>query len=551
MTVSDPLQTAFEHHRAGELEQAARIYQQLLADDPNNIRALHLFGALMIQARRPTDAIALLRHGTAIAPASPDMHFLLGDALIMAGDFAGAEAAYRQSISLQPLFPQAHNGLGLALVHQQKLEAAIESWRRSIQLKHDYAEAHANLGAALAQVEKPAEAAEVLNRAVQLNPNFAPAHNNLANVLDKLEQTDEAIPHWERALALYPDYFDALVNLGRTVQRRGQHQRAMDLLDHALRLKPSNPDARFLRGLALLVQGKLTEGFADYAWRMKCAELKIDPRNFREPEWDGSVQLDKILLLHAEQGFGDTFQFIRYAPLVRERVGQVVLECQAELAELLRTVSGIDVIAVRNQGLPFFDMHIALLDLPRAMGTTLETIPAFVPYMSANAEKVKAWSELLAADPPGKRVGVVWSGNPAHGNDRYRSMSLRELEPLAEVEGVTLYSLQKGAAAAQLGDSTLHIRPVDHTARLTDFTETAALLENLDLLITVDTSVAHLAGALGRPVWLMLPFAPDWRWLLDRTDSPWYPTMRLFRQTAIGQWQPVVNDIVAALRELA
>jgi hypothetical protein len=283
---------------------------------------------------------------------------------------------------------------------------------------------------------------------------------------------------------------------------------------------------------------------------MKCAELKIDPRNFREPEWDGSVQLDKILLLHAEQGFGDTFQFIRYAPLVRERVGQVVLECQAEVAELMRTVDGIDVVSVRNQGLPVFDMHIALLDLPRAMGTTLETIPAFVPYMEANRQRVTAWAEVLAADPPGKKVGIVWSGNPQHGNDRNRSMSLRDLEPLAEAPDVTFLSLQKGAAAAQLGDSTLRLRPIDHMARLTDFSETAALLENLDLLITVDTSVAHLAGALGRPVWVMLPFAPDWRWLIDRSDSPWYPTMRLFRQPGIAQWQPVIRDMVMSLREL-
>ena len=548
--MSDPLQLAVEHHRAGRLNEAEAGYRAASAANPNDVRALHLLGTLLIQKRQPAQAVAPLRQAAYLAPQSPDVQFALGDALRMSGDLIAAEQAYRASLSLRPLFPPAHNSLGLALVQQGKLEFAVIAWQRAIQLKPDYAEAHANLGAALAQLEKPSEAAPILRRAVQLNPNFAPAHNNLANVLDELECTDGAVQHWQRAIELVPNYFDALVNLGKTVQRRGEHARAMQLLDRAVALKPSDPDARFLRGLSLLLQGNLVDGFADYAWRMQCKELNIDPRNFSEPAWDGSNQPGKTILLRAEQGFGDVFQFVRYAPMVRERCGKVILECQAELAELMRTVRGIDLVAVRNQGLPPFDFHAPLLDLPRLLGTTLRSIPADVPYIGADPARVEEWSQLLANDPPGRRVGLVWSGNPQHGNDRNRSIFLRDLEPLAAVANVTFFSLQKGAAATQASDSTLKIKVVDHTPRLSDFSETAALLMNLDLIITVDTSVAHLAGALGRPIWVLLPFAPDWRWMLDRTDSPWYPTMRLFRQPRPTQWEEVIRSVATALQNI-
>jgi tetratricopeptide (TPR) repeat protein len=546
--MSDPLQLAHEHQRAGRLDQAEALYRAALDAHPNDPRLLHLLGTLLLQRRQPALAVSPLRQAAQLAPTSPDAHFALADALRMSGDPVAAETAYRTSLSLRPLFPPAHNGLGLALVQQEKLESAVAAWRRAIQLKPDYAEAHANLGAALAQLEKPTEAAPVLRRAVELNPQFAPAHNNLANVLDELEDSDGAVEHWTRALQLLPNYFDALVNLGRTLQRRGEHDRALELLNHAITLRPTDPDARFLRGLALLLRGNLEEGFADYAFRMQCKELKIDPRNFSQSLWDGSPQPGKTILLRAEQGFGDVFQFVRYAPMVRQRVGHVVLECQAELAELMRTVRGIDTVAVRNQGLPPFDVHAPLLDLPRLIGTTLTTIPADVPYISADPARVENWAQILAADPPGKRVGLVWSGNPHHKNDRNRSILLREFEPLADLDGVTFLSLQKGAASGQASDSTLKLKLVDHTPRLTDFAETAALLSNLDLIITVDTSVAHLAGALARPTWVLLPFAPDWRWMLKRTDSPWYPTMRLFRQSQPGQWEPVIGAVSEALR---
>jgi hypothetical protein len=277
--------------------------------------------------------------------------------------------------------------------------------------------------------------------------------------------------------------------------------------------------------------------------------MNIDPRIFSEPAWDGNNQPGKTILLRAEQGFGDVFQFVRYAPMVRARCGKIVLECQAELADLMRGVKGVDVVAVRNQGLPHFDFHAALLDLPRLLGTTLTSIPADVPYLSAEPARVEKWTKIFAGDPPGMRVGLCWSGSPSFANNNARSLFLRDMDPLADLSGVTFVSMQKGAAAPQVADSTLRLKVIDHKPPL-DFNETAAMLASLDLVITVDTSVAHLAGALGRPVWVLLAFAPDWRWMLNRPDSPWYPTMRLFRQSNPKEWGPVVDAVAGELSKL-
>jgi hypothetical protein len=251
-------------------------------------------------------------------------------------------------------------------------------------------------------------------------------------------------------------------------------------------------------------------------------------------------------LIHTEQGLGDTIQFIRYAPLLAARGARVIVECPPDLADLLRTVAGVADVVPRPNPLPPFDVHAAVLDLPRLFGTTLATVPANVPYVTADPARGQKWFAKVTSSisvPPGPRVGLVWSGNPKHANDRNRSIPLRAFEPLAALTHVTFFNLQKGPAAGQMSDSTLTLKLIDHTAKLHDFADTAALIAHLDLVITVDTSVAHLAGALAKPVWVLLPKVPDWRWMLDRADSPWYPTMRLFRQDAIGDWAGVVRQV--------
>jgi tetratricopeptide (TPR) repeat protein len=548
--MADALQQAIEDHKAGRLAEAEAVYRKFLAQSPNDPRLLHMLGTALLQRRQFGEAIPLLQRAAAAAPNVAETQFALGDAMRFTGQFADAEAAYRRAIAIRPLFPSAHNALGLALVQQNKLESASLAWRRAIQLRPDYAEAHANLGAALAQQQRPREASEVLRKAVELNPNFAPAHNNLANVLDELEETDEAIVHWTRAIELAPNYFDALLNLAKAIAQRGELTRALELLDRAVQVRPDDADARFLRGMQLLLLGDFPRGLADYRFRGDVRGVNLAARSFPQPLWDGRQSLSgKTLLLHTEQGLGDTIQFVRYAPLLADRRATVLLESPAELATLLTSVAGVAEVIARGQPLPPFDLHASLANLPMLMGTTLETIPADVPYLMPAGERVDAWQALLAGDPPGRRIGLVWSGNPKHTNDQRRSIPLRQFEMLADVRNATFFSLQKGAAGTQVTDATLHLKLVDHTPRLTDFHETAAMISHLDLVITVDTSVAHLAGAMNKPVWILLPFVPDWRWLLNRADSPWYPSARLFRQPKWGDWDSVVAAVAEALRE--
>jgi tetratricopeptide (TPR) repeat protein len=549
MSTGDPFQLAIEHQRAGRLAEAEATCRSLLARNSNDLRAAHMLGVLLLQQRRPAEAAPLLQRAAA-ATTNPDVQFVAGEASRLSGQFAAAEAAYRKSLSARALFPPAHNALGLALVQQGKVESAILAWQRAIQLKPDFAEALANLGAALAQQKKFSEAATVLRKAVQLNPKFAPAHNNLANVLNELEETDAAMAEWRAAIELAPNYFDALTNLGRALQIRGEPAAALEFLDRAVALKPDDPDARFLRGLSLLVRGDLAAGFADYAYRLKCTGFDVHGRRFAQGEWDGGDVAFKTFLIHTEQGLGDTIQFIRYAPLLAERGARVIVECPPDLTDLLRTVRGVDDVIPRPNPLPAFDVHAGVLDLPRLFGTTLDTIPANVPYVSANESRIAAWRDVLASDPPGKRVGLVWSGNPKHTNDRNRSIPLREFEPLADLPNLNFFSLQKGPAAGQMSDSTLRLRLIDHTARLHDFADTAAMISLLDVVITVDTSVAHLAGAMGKPTWVLLPKVPDWRWMLDRADSPWYPTVRLMRQRQAGEWAGVIDAVASALQSI-
>ncbi len=547
--MSDDLQAAVAHHKAGRFAEAEAVYRAALAQRPNDPKLLHLLGTLLLQRRQFAEAATMLQQAATIAPQVAEIAFTLGDALRFANRPVDAEAAYRKAIGIRALFPSAHNGLGLALVAQGKLESAAAAWRRAIQLKGDYAEAHANLGAALAQQKKPSEAANVLRKAIQLNPKFAPAHNNLANVLDELEEMDEAVKHWTIAVELQPNYFDALVNLSKAAEGRGEFQKSLDLIQRAVALRPNDPDARFLRGIGLLRLGNLLQGFADYQFRFQCPELKLAHRIFPQPPWTGAEDVaGKTVLVHSEQGLGDTIQFIRYAPLLAERGAKVIVECPQELLALMRSVKGVDQFIPHGSALSPFDLHATVLSLPMAFHTTLDTTPANVPYLAPSGDRVAAWRQILAEDPStNRRVGLVWSGNPKHSNDANRSIPLRRFEPLADMKDLTFFSLQKGAAAGQMSDSTLKLKLIDHTARLNDFNETAALIAQLDLVITVDTSVAHVAGAMGKDVWLLLPYVPDWRWLLSRDDSPWYPTMRLIRQEKPGDWASVVRRVAVDL----
>jgi Tfp pilus assembly protein PilF len=463
-----------------------------------------------------------------------------------AGRLGEAEQLYRQILARQPGHIQAMHNLGQIALQAGRNDAAVDLIRRATSLGPNYAEAHNNLGNALRAQGQLDEAIAAYRRAFALNPNLPEVHNNLGNALAEKGQLEEAITAYRQAISLRPEYAEAHYNLGSALKEQGQLDEAIAAYRQAIALKPNLPEAHNNLSLALLARGDFQQGWEEYEWRWKCKGFP-PPRNFAQPQWDGGPLEARTLLLHAEQGLGDAIQFIRYLPLVAQRGGRIIIECQAELQRLFQPTAGRFPVLVFGQPLPAFDLHCPLLSLPRVFGTDLTNIPKIVPYLHAADEDARRWQHRLADRSPLIKVGLVWAGNPRRKHDRNRSMKLANLAPLGRVPGVRLFSLQKGEAAAEAKTPPPGMELVDWTEELKDFADTAALIDNLDLIIAVDTAVPHLAGAMGKPVWTLLPFVPDWRWVPGREDNPWYPSMRSFRQPRIGDWDSVIARVVEAL----
>lgn len=428
-----------------------------------------------------------------------------------AGRLDEALGGYAEAVERNPQSSQAYNNMGVALRAQGAFHAAVASYRRAIAIKSDDANSHSNLGNALRALGRHS-AAEASHR---------------------------------QALALDENYLEARYNLGLVLKDQGLFEEGIACLREAVRRKADYVDAHWDLALALLMMGNLKEGFDEYEWRWRLPENS--PRKFDKPAWNGGALDGRTILLHAEQGMGDSIQFARYAPLVAERGGEIMLECQRPLAPLFENLAGVGRVIAREDALPKFDLHAPLLSLPRIFETVLETIPAADAYLAAEPTRVAKFDGLL--DPERLNIGIAWAGKPSHRNDRNRSAGLAPFIDLFGVAGATFHSLQVGPRAediAAMGSAGL-IR--DHAPLLQDFADTAALVSRLDLVICVDTSVCHLAGALGKPCWVVLPYTPDWRWLMDREDSPWYPSLRLFRQTKFGDWPGVFERVATALEE--
>jgi hypothetical protein len=430
------------------------------------------------------------------------------------------------------------------LGRQDEAEAA---YREALRLRPDFADAYNNLGNALHALGRPDEAEASLREALRLRPDNAVAHVNFGIVVEALGRLEDAAASYREALRLRPDFPEALNHLGISLFHRPDE--AVACLRRLVAVQPDFVDGQVNLSHALLLDGRFEEGWERYEWRWKTRQMAPLVRNFSVPLWSGEAIGRRTVLLHAEQGLGDTLQFCRYAPLM-ETGARVILEVQAPLVRLLSDLPGVAEVIARGQALPAFDLHCPLLSLPRAFGTRLQTVPAGAPYLAADPVQAAAWGERLAGIA-GRRVGLVWAGEPwGDARDARRSVRLATLAPLAQAPGVNFVSLQKGAPAAQAADQPTGMTLFDFTADLADFADTAALIENLDLVISVDTSVAHLAGAMGKPVWLLNRFDTCWRWLLNRDDSPWYPTLRQFRQPAPGDWPSVAEAVRDALRGL-
>ncbi len=354
----------------------------------------------------------------------------------------------------------------------------------------------------------------------------------------------EAETNYRRAVQLRPDYIEALNNLGNVLRIQGRMAEALECYDQALDLQPDHADVHLSRAMAWLERGEFERGWPEYEWRLKCQRYAIPP--FRRPPWDGSPLEGRTILLYADYGVGDALQFIRYAPLVQRRVGRVIVTCGRPLGRLLATCPGVERVVSEGDSLPDFEVYAPLMSLPGIFGTTLATIPAEVPYLAPDEGLVETWHRQMNT-AVGLRIGIVWQGNPQNTRDHMRSFRLAQLEPIALRPGIRLFSLQKGHGSEQLGEIGGRFELTDLSGGLVDFLDTAAAIVNLDLVIAPDTAVAHLAGALGVPVWVALPFAADWRWMSGRDDSPWYPTMKLFRQRRWGEWDEVFERIAREL----
>lgn len=514
--ILDLLRQAVAHHGQGRLAEADRLYRQVLAREPGNLDALNNGALIAIVSGRADDAVAALLRVVALKPDFAEAHNNLGVALRLAGRPHEAEACHARALTLKPDYVDALINLGFAAQLQDRIDDALGAYRRAIGIQPAAPLAHNNLGTALYAKGAFAEAEAAYREAVRLQPAYADAHANLGVALKEQLRLAEAKACYARALSLRDDHVDAHWNLSHV----------------------------------LLLEGDFAAAWPHFEWRWRTPPLTAHRRAFDRPAWNGDAPAGRTILLYAEQGFGDAIHFARYAPMLAARGFAVVLEAPRPLARLFASLAGGIKIVARGDPLPAFHCHAALMSLPGLVGTTLASVPADVPYLAAETDRAAAWRRRLDS-LPGRKVGLAWQGSRNYARDAWRSIPLARFEPLLDVPGFSFVSVQKAAGEEQIPATRFSDRLADWTAEMdtgTDaFLDIAAVMTGLDLVITSDTAVAHLAGALGRPAWIVLGRMPDWRWLLGCDDSPWYPTLRLFRQKEFGTWDPALAEVAQAL----
>jgi tetratricopeptide (TPR) repeat protein len=503
------LQEALALHRQGQLAAADAAYTRILQ---NSSDPLHLLGIVKLQTGKAEEALHLITAALTITPHPRNE-------------------------------PDLHANLGLAYVALKRPAEALASFERALALNPDHVDALANRGTALLDLGRVQDALDSVGQALARDANHVSALFNRGTALSRAGRAAEALADFDRVLTLWPQHAEALGNRGHALQALGRHEDALTSYTQAISLRQDYVHAHFNQALALLALGDYARGFAAYEWRWK---FGAPDRSFDQPLWRGDYPLaNKTILLHNEQGLGDTIQFARYAPLLARDGAKVLLEVQGELKALLSSLPDVTVQA-RGETLPAFDLHCPLGSLPLAFKTTLHNVPAPIPYLRASAAHIAKWRPRLDALPPGLRVALAWAGNPAHVNDRNRSIALARLTPLIETPGVRVISVQRDVPTADRA-ALAQPRLLHLGDELTDFEDTAAILALCDRVITVDSAVAHLAGAMGRDTFVLLPFWPDWRWTLTGAASPWYPHARLFRQGADGDWDPVIARVRAEI----
>lgn len=497
-------------------------------------------------------AIAAFEDAARLNTTIPDIPYDLANTCMAVGRLEAAIRYYRQALAIDREFANALNNLGVALKNHGESASAVQALQNAVALEPDNAGFRNNLAMAFQTQGAVADAVAHFEKAVALAPDSAQILYNLGFLLQTTHATQAAVPYYEKALGLKPDFFDAHNNLAVTLHNLGDFRRARMHYDRAVELQPANDDARWNRSMLLLLNGEFEEGWREYEYRLtQTGRATNYPFKHTKPRWDGSPLKGKRLLIHDEQGYGDTLQFIRYLPLAKRLVGRLLFETRRPLVSLLRDFPGIDEIVTRTstrQPNADYDFYTPLLSLPGLFGTGIQNIPFPEGYLQAHPVKTEYWRKKL--DTGDFKVGIVWAGNPEHKNDLNRSCGLGHFKALMDLEGVRFFSLQKDAGPTDWKNIVDPYKLEDCGRELNDFSDTAALVHHLDLIISVDTAVVHLAGAMGKPAWVVLPFVPDWRWLHGRSESPWYRSLRLFRQKARGDWETVFQTVKEELRRI-
>lgn len=477
-------------------------------------------------------------------PGAYEAHYELGFILRSLGKFKEAQDSYLSALSIKPDNALAHAALGEIYLLTGNYTQAATHLEKSMKLEAGRAETQSNLGLAYWHMGKMQQALDSCQAAIRLNPELAEAYSNHGLVLTALGRSEEAQVSCRQAIRLNPFLDGAYVNLGIACHNLAQYGDAREAYENTIRINHGNPDAHWNLGLLLLLHGEFERGWEEYEWRWR--RTATPPRAFKQPLWDGAKLAGQTILLHAEQGLGDTLQFIRYAQHVKESGARVIVECHAPLARLIDACNGVDEVVVQGTPLPSFDTHAPLLSLPRLFQTQINNVPNQTPYLKAPERNHAGIAAAISANPGQIKVGIVWAGRPTHPNDHNRSCELALFRSLSMQTNIKLFSLQKGERCMDLASN--EVTAVDLGDLLTDFSDTAAAIAQLDLVISVDTSVAHLAGAMGKSTWVLLPHVPDWRWMLTGDETPWYPHMRLFRQRQPGDWSGVFEQVAEALK---
>jgi len=549
--VNQAMQEAVGLHRAGRLREAEKIYARIVKAAPDYFDALHIYGSLKAQSGQMGEALRLITAALKINPRSAEALVNLSNVMHALKRDQDALDCLDKALAIKPDDPLALANRGSALLTLNRPQQALENFDAVLRLEPRNGEALLNRGVAKATLEQPSEALRDFDAALALMPGHPNVLYNRGNALSDLGRYAEAVADFDRALLAAPAHARAWNNRGRALQQLNRHAEAVASFDKAIAFDKDYADAHSNRALSLLTLGDLRQGFQQYEWRWKRSGMTDTRRGYRGALWLGDFALGhKTILLHAEQGLGDTIQFARYVPLLAQSGAKIVLEVQPALKTLLGGLAGVTSCHARGEALPPYDVHCPLGSLPLALKTEAATIPAELPYLHADAARIAQWSDRIAA-LPGKRVALAWAGQANHANDRNRSVDLKLLEPLLALNGISFFGIQRDLRDGDAALLAQHSNVTAVGADFDDMADTAAVLALCDLVIAVDTSVAHLAGALARPAWVMLPFAPDWRWGISGAHSPWYPQLRLFRQPAPGDWPGVVAQLCDALSAFA